>query len=577
MYKCIVLAGCLVAALGLPTLGIAAEVDLILHHGKIVTVDKTFGIAEAMAVRGERIAAVGDNQAILKLAGANTRKVDLQGKTVLPGLIDSHVHPVGASVYEFDHPIPNMECVADVLAYISARAKVLKPGQWITVNQVFITRLRERRFPTRQELDRAAPQNPVAFRTGPDASLNSVALKLCGIDRSFRVTDGRAGFVEHDPATGEPTGIVRSCGRFIKGGSVGKSPTPDERRDRLRQMMQGYNEAGITGIVDRGAGDSQLALYQQLKDRGELTCRVFAYYGVDSQAPIAEVEARIAKAAKNPLHAYNNLLWMKGIKIFLDGGMLTGSAYMRQPWGVSKIYSITDPQYRGVLFVQPEPLYQIARSALAHDFQLSAHTVGDGAVHALLDAYERVNREFPVRAKRPCISHCNFMSAEAVATMKRLGVVADIQPVWLFLDGATLRAHFGDERLTWFQPLHTLFEQGVMVGGGSDHMQKIEVRRSINSYDPFLAMWTTISRQPRWTDRPLHLEQRLSRQEAIRFYTINNAYLTFEEKEKGSLERGKLADFILLDKDILTCPEEAIKNIQVTETWLGGKRVYCRK
>jgi predicted amidohydrolase YtcJ len=168
------------------------------------------------------------------------------------------------------------------------------------------------------------------------------------------------------------------------------------------------------------------------------------------------------------------------------------------------------------------------------------------------------------------------MSAEAIGKMKELGVVANLQPDWLYLDGATLRKQFGDERLTYFQPYKTLFEQNVMVGGGSDHMQKIGSLRSINQYNPFLGMWITLSRQPRWTDEPLHTEQNLTREQAIRLYTINNAFLTFSEDTKGSLEPGKLADFIVLDRDILTCPLEEVKDIQVEQTYLGGKRIYMR-
>jgi hypothetical protein len=254
--------------------------------------------------------------------------------------------------------------------------------------------------------------------------------------------------------------------------------------------------------------------------------------------------------------------------------MLTGSAYMLQPWGVSKVYSIDDPSYRGMRFIEPGKLYQIARSVLKNELQFSTHSVGDGAVHAMIDAYAEVNNEFSVRAARPCISHANFMTAEAIAKMKALGIVADLQPAWLYLDGATLTKQFGNERLTYFQPYKTLFDSGVIVGGGSDHMQKIGSLRSINPYNPFLGMWTTLARQPRWTDQPLHPEQRITREQAIRLYTVNNAYLTFEEKEKGSLEKGKLADFIVLDRDILTCPLDSVKDIRVVETWLGGKQVY---
>jgi len=551
--------------------------DLVLHHGKIVTVDAEFRVVQAMAVRGERIVAVGSDDEVLKLAGPATRRVDLAGKMVLPGLIDSHTHPTSAAMFEFDHQVPEMESVADVLAYVRARAAVLGEGKWIVIQQVFITRLRDRRFPTRQELDQAAPRNPVIFRTGPDASLSSPALARCGIDKDFRITDGGPGSVERDPATGQPTGILRNCGRFLKVQSEAKSPTEEDGQRRMAELMAAYNRVGLTSICDRDAGESQITLYRRLKDSGRLTCRVFVHYAVDAQGSWEEIESAILRAARHPLHRHDTMLWVRGVKVYLDGGMLTGSAYLLKPWGASPIYSITDPAYRGMLFIPPERLVKIVRLAMQHDLQPTAHTVGDGAVHALVDAYEQVNREFPVAPQRPCISHANFMTPEAIEKMHKLGIVADMQPVWIYLDGATLSAHFGEARLSYFQPYKTLFERGVTVGGGSDHMQKIEAERSINRYSPLLGMAMTLTRQPRWTDKPLCPEQAITRQQAIRLYTINNAYLTFEEKQKGSLEPGKLADFIVLDRDLLACPVEEVPRTEVLATYLGGKAVYVRR
>jgi predicted amidohydrolase YtcJ len=537
-------------------------------------VDSDFRIAEAMAVHGDRIVAIGSNDAVLKLAGSDTQLVDLQGKMVLPGLIDSHSHPPGAAVYEFDHEVPTMETIADVLEYIRQRATVVPEGQWIVIQQVFVTRLKDRRFPTRQELDDAAPKHPVMFRTGPDAALNSLALKLSGIDRDFQITDGKPGFIERDPATGEPTGILRSCTRLVNVKTSTRSPNAEERREALRALLRAYNEVGLTSVTDRGTTNATIDLYSQLLDRGELTCRVFLTYYVDAQEPLEKLEAAVKNVTSHPLHQYNPWLWLRGLKFYLDGGMLTGSAYMREPWGVSKIYGINDPEYRGVIFLEPEKLYQIAKLALANGLQPTAHAVGDGAVLALAEAYARVNEEFPVRPLRPCISHANFMSPEAIELMARCGIVADLQPAWLYHDGATLRDHFGIDRLRYFQPYRTLSERRVIVGGGSDHMQKRGRRRSINIYDPWLGIWTVLTRLPRWSDTPLHPEEIVSRQEAIRLYTINNAFLTFEEDKKGSLEPGKYADFIIIDRDILECPIDDVADTQVLETWVGGKKVY---
>ena len=298
-----------------------------------------------------------------------------------------------------------MQTIEDVLTYVRARAEKTEPGHWITLSQVFITRLDEQRYPTRAELDKAAPRHPVVFRTGPDASLSSMALSMSGIDAKFQVPNGEPCRVERD-RSGRPTGILRNCARYIRTGPETSAPTAADRLARLRELLADYNSVGITSIVDGNADREGLELYRTLLEKHELTCRTFMAYGVDAQAPMDRIEASIRDAASQPLHQRNDMLWLRGIKVFLDGGMLTGSAYMRQPWGVSKIYSIDDPAYRGVRFIEPEKLYQIAKLALANDLQFTAHSQGDAAVDAMVDTYERINRDdFPVRDKRPSITH----------------------------------------------------------------------------------------------------------------------------------------------------------------------------
>ena len=203
-----------------------------------------------MAIEGNRIIAIGRDEDILRLKTPDTELLDLDGKMVMPGLIDSHVHACGAAMTEFDHPIPDMESVQDVLDYFKARAELLEDGEWIVLQQVFITRLREQRYPTRAELDQVAPNNPCVFRTGPDASLNTLALRLSGIDRDFRVTDGGPGYIEKDPQTGEPTGILRSCTRYIKSREGGRKATEQDRYERLLALFRDYSSVGITGICD---------------------------------------------------------------------------------------------------------------------------------------------------------------------------------------------------------------------------------------------------------------------------------------------------------------------------------------
>lgn len=554
-----------------------ADADLILHNGKIVTVDKKFTIAQALAVEGKRIVKVGTDAEVLRTKGPKTKLVDLAGKTVIPGLIDSHVHPTAACMHEFDHPIPEMETIQDVLDYIRARAKVLAEGEWIELHQVFITRLKEQRYPTRAEMDAAAPKNPVLFATGPDASLNSLALKLSKIDKDFKVTDGGNGFAEKDPKTGEPTGILRSCTRYVRTQSTGRKATDADQTERLLELFHDYNSVGLTGICDRDASPGAINRYRRLKDQDKLTLRIAISHHIDTTGDMGVIQKNIRKVAEDPLCKPDPILRIVGIKTYLDGGMLTGSAYMREPWGVSKIYSITDPMYRGLLFIPKDRLLTIVETTAAANLQYTAHSVGDGAVTTLMDVYEELSKKMPIAKTRPCITHSNFMSKEVVEKMPKLGVVVDIQPAWLYLDTRTLTAQFGYDRLRYFQPLKSIFEVGGIAGGGSDHMQKIGSFRAVNPYNPFLGMQTTITRKARWYEGQLHPEEALSREQALRFYTINNAHLMFLEDKIGSLEEGKLADLAVLGSDILTCPVETIKDTQVVQTYMDGKLVYERK
>jgi predicted amidohydrolase YtcJ len=569
---------CLVAALLLwGSLFSEAAPSLIVHHGRIVSVDKDFSIHEAMAIEGERIVKVGSNRQVLELKAPESQLLDLKGAMVLPGLIDSHVHPLSAAMLEFDHAIPDMETIQDVLEYFATRARIIPEGEWLQLQQVFITRLREQRYPTRVELDRVAPRHPVIFRTGPDASMNSLGLKLCGIERDFKIPEGVPGRVEKDEH-GEPTGILRTYANYVKVDfPSGKKPTETDYRERLVRLFKDYNSVGLTAAADRAADISSLEHYQTLKRDGRLTVRLVASPRIETLGPLESIKERVRAVAKHPLFLHgDSMLKIIGIKTFLDGGMLTGSAYMREPWGVSKIYSITDPNYRGTLFIPSERLLPIVRTAMESGLQFTAHSVGDGAVQTLLDVYEELSKEMPIARTRPCITHCNFMSQEAVEKLPKLGVVADLQPAWLYLDTRTLVDQFGYDRMRYFQPLSSLFKNGAVVGGGSDHMQKIGSLRSINPYNPFLAMWTAITRQARWYGGKLHPEEALTREQAIRFYTANNAYLIFRENEIGSLEAGKFADFIILDRDLLHCPVDDVKTAAVRKTFLAGKEVYSR-
>lgn len=552
-----------------------AAPDLIFHGGKILTVDASFAVHEAFAVRDGRIVAVGASNTIRALAGPGTSQHDLRGRTVLPGLIDSHVHAPAAAMFEFDHEIPSMETIQQVLDYIATRTKVVPEGEWIQVQQVFITRLKEARYPTRAELDATAPKHPVAFRTGPDVMLNTLALQKCGFDRNWTVQDGGPGYLEKD-ASGELNGLTRGIGRYIKIGARSRTATEADHLARLQTLMRDYNQAGFTAVADRGANPESMKRYQTLRDRGDLSVRVTLSYTLPQVGSMELILGAIDQVAANPLRKDDGWLHLIGTKAFIDGGMLTGSAYMLKPWGRNENYGIRDDAYRGVLNIPPDRLLEMVRRVAKHGMQFTAHAQGDGAGATLLEAYEQVNREIPLRELRMGITHSSFMTKEAVEKSARLGVVLDIQPAWLYLDARTLVNQFGYDRLRYFHPLKSIFAAGGVTGGGSDHMLKIGDLRAINFYNPFLAMWTTMTRRAKWYDGQLHPEEALSRRQAIEFYTRANAHLIFWEKEIGSLEQGKRADFIVVDRDLLTCPEDDIKDTRVLQTWVEGRKVFER-
>ena len=557
-------------------LGLFAEepADLILRNGKIVLVDEKFQVVEAMAVGDGRVQAVGLNAEVSKLGNRDTRVIDLENKMVLPGLLDSHVHPTGASMFEANHEIPPMETIADVLAYVRKRAKVVPKGEWIRLSQVFITRLKEQRYPSRAELDSAAPDHPVVFRTGPDGSANSLALKENGIDKAFA-----AEHPEHimvDPSTGEPNGILRQASKVLKSKSNSTRKLLDEtaRDERLIKLFQDYNRRGITGVIDRNCGSGARTQYERLLDADLLTLRVRASRGVSAGGGKAEIEKRLDAIAADPYFKKPDPRFgIIGVKVFQDGGMLTGSAYFQKPWGKSKIYGIKDPRYRGMQYVKEEQLETLARACVERDLAFTAHCQGDAATTTLARVYARIDKDLPVAPSRSSITHSSFMTAEAIRLAGKVGFGIDLQPAWLHQDGLTLQKHFGKERLKHFIPLKSLFDAEVKAGGGSDHMQRIGPLRSVNPYDPFLGMWITLTRKARWMDEPIHPEQALYRLEMIRFYTINNAWLMRAEAEIGSLEPGKRADFIIIDRDLLTCPVDEVKTTVVLSTWLDGKQV----
>lgn len=555
-----------------PMLWGQAAPDAIYYNGSIITMSPGGSRAQALAIRGDRFTAVGTDAEVLKSAGPQTRKIDLAGKCVVPGIVESHVHPIGAALAEIDGPVPLLHSIAEILRYIHDQDAKLPPARLVFVPKVYSTRLSDRRYPTRYELDEAAPHREAMLDNGYASVLNSALLNKLGITRDTpQPANGR---IVKD-AKGEPTGLILGAPQLLGKLRGSRTYTAKERLWALGSMLKRYNSVGITSIYDRGEGPEGFRAYQSLHAAGELTVRSTVTYLIQAQGTRAQVRSEIERI---PFITGWGDDWLRTgtLKTVVDGGILIGTAYLREPYGAhTQIYGFVDPNFRGVLSVPPENLVEMAQTAAELGWQMTSHTTGGGATDLLLDAYEAADRVTPIAGRRFTVTHGNFPNPAAIARARKLGVAFDIQPFWLYLDGPAIQDVFGSARMKDFQPLRDLFDAGIVVGGGSDHMIRFDPRQATNPYHPFLGMWIAVTRKM-VDGKVLNPEQRISRMEALKMWTWNGAYLMFAEKEKGSIEVGKLADLAVISKDYANCPEDEIKDIEALRTVVGGKVVYDR-
>jgi len=544
--------------------------ETIYYNGHIVTMWSDHPEVEAVAISAGHYVAVGSNADIRKLAGTATRQVDLAGRTVLPGLQDSHTHPIAAALSEQDRPVPVMNSIGDILAHIRNMSDVTPPDGVIFVPKVYSTRLAEQRYPNRYELDKAAPSHATMTDNGYASVLNSVALKRLGIGRD--TPQPANGKIIKD-STGEPTGLILGAPQLLGALRRAKAVSQDDMIWALKVMQKKYNEAGLTSTIDRSQGPEGFRVYQALRQQNQLTVRSTVTYLITGQGTPDQVRREIESI---PFVTGMGDEWFRvgPIKVVADGGILIGTAYLREPYGThTGIYGYDDPEYRGVLSVPRENLIEMARVANRLGWQMTAHTTGGGATDALLDAYEAANRDRPIADRRFTVTHGNFPNPQAIERARRLGVAFDSQPAWLHLDGAAIKDVFGPERMRDFLPLKSMFDAGVIVAGGSDHMIRLDSRTAINPYNPFFGMWMAITRRTR-DGATLGADQAITREQALRMWTLNGAWMTFEEKTKGSIEPGKLADMVVVSKDFLHCPVDEIKDIEALLTVVGGQVVY---
>ncbi|MBK7927388.1 MAG: amidohydrolase [Bryobacterales bacterium] len=547
-----------------------AAADLILHNGRIVTADARFTIAEAISIEKGRIVQVGSNAAVLKDRTASTQVVDLKGRMVLPGLIDAHVHALGAGLSEFKRKLPPLNSIADIQTFIRERARTTPAGEWIVVPRTLPPRLKEQRFPTKTDLD-VVTTHPVAFDGSYVWGANTMALKLSGITRDTPNPPG--GEVVKGP-DGEPNGILRNAAKLLKGVPRETAYSDEEKAEALETMLTIYAAAGLTGIGDRAVTEEDVAVYRRLHAAKRLPVRSVLTWRIDASR---DVEAVVREIRERPWTTNQGDDWLKfgSFKVTLDGGQSVGTAYQRMPYGEygRHLYGQTNPDARGTLFVEPKKLTAIFSAARAKGWQLTSHVQGGAAIDILLDVFEALDKEKPIRETRSHVMHGSFMSAEAVERMKRMGVIADVQAGWLHLDVPALEKVFGYRTMRYFFPLQSYVKAGIVMAGGSDHMIGHDKDKAVNPFNPFFNMWMAITR--RTTEgKVIYPEEKINREQALRMYTNGAAYLQFNEKKAGSLEPGKYADLVMIDRDFLTCPEEEIRAIQPLATMVEGKLRY---
>jgi len=532
--------------------------DLILYGGKIVTVDAAFSVAQAVAIRGGRFVAVGSDEAVRALAGARTKSVDLRGRTVIPGLADGHLHNAGGGP---GVDLSRVRSLAELLAAVEARVKAAKPGELVVSNSDWHeAQLREQRLPHRRDLDRIAPDNPVVLvRGGHEFIVNSAAMRQWGIGPATQAPPG--GEIGHD-AGGELNGELVDTAR----GLVKLPPPPKLTTDEILRQQKLLNAAGLTSI--RIPGSFQLGgnaiepyrLFQQLKAEGKLTIRVNYLMRIFDFSSVDKVKATIASWNVKPDEG-DEWLRIGGMKTLIDGGFEGG--HMRTPY--AEPYG-KHGTFKGIQVVPVANYVAVVRELNREGWRVATHAVGDAAVDQVLDAYAAANAERSIVGRRWSIEHFFVARPDHFPRVRALGVVVSAQD-HLYLAAPSMKTYWGKSRAEQVTPVGTFLDQGLIVAGGTDS--------PVIPYNPFWSMYHFISRET-ISDGVYGANQRITRAQALRVFTINNAKLTFEENIKGSIEAGKLADLVVLPADVLTIPEKQIESLKPVATMVGGRVVFGR-
>jgi predicted amidohydrolase YtcJ len=550
--------------------------DLILVNGKVITVDGDDSIAQAVAVKGTRIIAVGPTAGIRKLAGRGTQIVDLKGMTVTPGLIDAHCHFANGGfglLYILDVGFPSVRNMADVVAKVKAKVEASKPGEWIFGRGWDEGKLEELRYILASDLDPVSPENPVVLMhtMGHYAVANSRALELAKVSKG--TPDPPGGTIDRK-ADGTPTGVLKEAamGLVIR---LIPQMTPEQAREGIRHLAVEFNKEGMTATKDPGIDLSEWKAYQDVLAEDKLTVRLFVLW--DGGKTIEHAQRLISTVGpftKPYISTGDDRLISGGIKLFLDGSGGARTGWLYKEW--NKNSTEVDTGNFGYPVIEPEVFREMVKLYHQAGLHISVHVIGDRAIDWLMDSYAAALAASPIHGLRHGVIHCNIPTDRAIDMMAEMQKTFDAgypeaEAVHLWWIGDTYAGNFGPERSLRLKPYKTFLNKGMHWAATSDFF-----------VDPFPArygIWAQIAREPLlgvYGKHPFGTAESVDVHAALRAYTIWAAHQLFLDKKVGSLEPGKYADLAVWDKDLYTIPTEEIKEIQCQLTVLGGKIVYAR-
>lgn len=512
--------------------------DAIFHNGKIVTVDRTFTIHQAFAVKGDEFLAVGANRDILALAGPTTRTIDLQGRAVVPGFADNHNHQYrAASTMLRGVDVGNVRSLPELLDRIRAAAAAAPPGQTVVIGAGWQPReFPEKRGPTRQELDRASPNHPlVAIRSRGEAFLNSAALKDAGAPSETGVLDSDE----------EIAALLAKVAPL----------TRENQKSMILGMQRRQLALGLTSIRELSVAPDVMRAYWELWRDGKLDMRVSM--GIEAQASDADrLDEMLGSLPVGPGFGDHRLRLDSVAEFSVDGD--PDDAYVRDPLVGEHEHG------NGVIRIAPGRLRDAMLTIHKHGWRPAIHVVGDKALDVVLDAYEAADKVEPIRPRRWVVEHAELVQPDQMDRMARLGVLvsSQIQP---YRDSKELLQHWGQARANRSVAIRELLDHKLSVSSGSDYPARTN--------NPLVNLFFYVTRRAQ-DGTTIGLAEKVTREDALRMITINNAYLTFEEDVKGSIEPGKLADFVVLSADVMSVPEDDIPAIQPLATYVGGRKVF---